>query len=499
MGCGSAQTLDTEQKQIKIQQNKNASQIIELQNEEQNKLFKNKNIKNDIKGDFIQINNKDSTISTKKLTRKSRKLLSKDKISESSNVTTDRKFKKIENYATIISAIQDKLPEVKVKLEKTDDDIGRKYIEFEVKANRYEIVYPIWLIKNEEVEFYVDGRWRINHEIKCDSKGIELKDDALFPNKINEYHENKNIKFNDGALVGRILKGNSFLIYNGLKYTPEESGALLLKMNLNNIWSKDKPEGKLKVKIYGAYKIEDFEDLEKRNGWWKQLKRIEYINDFELEYYEMNDTEKSLIVLFNKLRHDSNTFAKQYIENFQKITKTSMQIYDKFIKNILQFTQLRINLTIVKLLQIFFEKIFYKKSTKEEEWNYVIDSESCLQEFLIESFNHKKKIHACIVRYNTENIMHIFSRILFRKDIRDNILTYEYDEIGMITLFNNWNKINDKNYENVKKSNVHYFIFALSNPFGNDEINHKVDLSYEKFIYKEKIKQKLSLTKKSIF
>jgi len=341
-----------------------------------------------------------------------------------------KNFKKIENYATIISAIQDKLPEVKVKLEKTDDNIGRKYIEFEVKANRYEIVYPIWLIKNEEVEFYVDGRWRINHEIKCDSKGIELKDDALFPNKINEYHENKNIMFNDGALVGRILKGNSFSIYNGLKYTPEESGALLLKMNLNNIWSKDKPEGKLKVKIYGAYKIEDFEDLEKRNGWWEQLKRIEYINDFELEYYEMNDTEKSLIVLFNKLRHDSNTFAKQYLENFQKITKTSMQIYDKFIKNILQFTPLKINLTIVKLLQIFFEKIFYKKSTKEEEWNYVIDSESCLQEFLIESFNHKKKIHACIVRFNTENIMHIFSRILFRKDIRDNILTYEYDEIG---------------------------------------------------------------------
>ena len=94
--------------------------------------------------------------------------------------------------------------------------------------------------------------------------------------------------------------------------------------------------------------------------------------------------------------------------------------------------------------------------------------------------------------------MHIFSRILFRQNIRDNIITYEYDEIGMITLFNNWNKIHDRDYENVKKSNVHYFIFALGNPFGNDEINHKVDSTYEKFILNEKIRQKLSLVKKSI-
>ena len=493
MGCGTVQTLDTEQKQIKIQQNKEASQILDIKKDEQN-ISKDMNNKNKI----TQIKNKDSSKYTKKFPRKNKKLFSKSILSENSNITSDRKFRKIENYATVISAIQDSLPEINIKLDKTKDDIGIKFYEFEVKANRYEIVYPIWLIKNEEVEFFVEGKWKINQEIECDCNGIEMKDDTLFPDKVNEYHEKKDIIFNDGALVGRLLKGKSFLIYNGLKYTPEESGALLLKMNLNNIWSKEKPKGKLKIKLYGAYKIDDFEDLEKRNGWWKQLKRIEYLNDSDLEYYEMNDIEKSLIVLFNKLRHDSNIFAKQYLDNFQKITKTSKQIYDKFINNNLQFTPLKINLTLVKLLQIFFEKIFYKESTTEEDWNYVLSSENCLQEFLIDSFNHKKKIHACIVRYNTENIMHIFSRILFRKDIRDNILTYEYNEIGMITLFNNWNKIHDSDYENTKKSDVHYFIFALGNPFGNDEINHKVDSTYEKFIINEKIRQKLSLTKKSI-
>ena len=210
MGCGTVQTLDQEQKQIKIQQNKDASQIIDIKKDDQN-ASQNMDDKNKI----IKIKNKDSTKYTKKLARKNKKLFSKSIISESSNVTTERKLRKIENYATIISAIQDSLPGINVKLDKTKDDIGIKYYEFEVKANRYEIVYPIWLIKNEEVEFFVEGKWKINHEIECDCSGIEMKNDTLFPGKVNEYHEKKDIIFNDGALVGRLLKGKSFLIYNG--------------------------------------------------------------------------------------------------------------------------------------------------------------------------------------------------------------------------------------------------------------------------------------------
>ena len=34
MGCGTVQTLDQEQKQIKIQQNKDASQIIDIKKDE---------------------------------------------------------------------------------------------------------------------------------------------------------------------------------------------------------------------------------------------------------------------------------------------------------------------------------------------------------------------------------------------------------------------------------------------------------------------------------
>ena len=480
MGCGSVKTIDHEAKQIKAEQNKN-------QNENKTK---NKRV------DIIEIVNKESTVSSKKMIKQG---LNTSRNLELTKSTKTSKFRRIEgDYTTVISATQDYLPEVIAKIDKTEDEIGKKYYEFEVKASRYEIIYPIWLIKDEEVEFYVEGKWKISKDKECDSKGLENQDVILFPERINDYLDNKEKKYNDGALIGRTIKGNYFLIYDGLKYTPEESGALLLKMNLNNFWSKEKPEGKLKLKLYGAYKIDNIDELEKRNGWWRQLKNIEYINEFELEYYEMNNTEKGLIILLNKLRHDSNSFAKQYLNNFQKVTKTSGLIYSQFINNRNQFTPLKVNLTMVKLLQTFFEKIFYKETTEEEDWYYVQSSEKCLQEFLRESFYNKKKIHACIVRYYDENIMHVFSRLLFRNEIRDNLLTYEYEEMSMITLFNNWNKVNEEGKNTKKSKNIYYCIFALSNQFGNEKINYDIDKSFEKFLREEKIKKTLSLTNKSI-
>jgi hypothetical protein len=490
MGCGSVKTIEHEEKQIKVKINESQNDI---QNENQ-KENKNKNKRVDL----IEFANKESTVSSKKFVRQAFNTSRNLEMTKSSKASS-RKYRRIEgDYTTVISAIQDSLPEVIAKLDKTEDEIGKRYYEFEVEANRYEIIYPIWLIKDEEVEFYVEGKWKINKEKECDCKGIENQNVILFPEKINEYLNSQEKKYNDGALIGRTIKGNYFLIYDGLKYTPEQSGALLLKMNLNNFWSKEKPEGKLKVKIYGAFKIDNIDDLEKRNGWWAQLKNIEYINEFELEYYEMNNIEKGLIILLNKLRHDSCTFAKQYLDNFQKLTKTSNQIYSQFINNRNQFTPLKVNLTMVKLLQTFFEKIFYKEETEEEDWHYVQSSENCLQEFLRESFYKKKKIHACIVRYYDENIMHVFSRLLFRKEIRDNLLTYEYEEMSMITLFNNWNKVYDEGKNVNKTKNIYYCIFALSNQFGNEKINYNVDKSFEKFLKEEKIKKTLNLVNRSI-
>ena len=84
--------------------------------------------------------------------------------------------------------------------------------------------------------------------------------------------------------------------------------------------------------------------------------------------------------------------------------------------------------------------------------------------------------------------MCIFLSIFFSKYRRVNISSYEYKEKGKKTLFNNLNKNNDNDYENCQKSNAHYFIFALSNPLGKDELNYNVDYIYEIFIKQEIIK-----------
>ena len=173
MGCGSVKTIDHEAKQIKAEQNKN-------QNENKTK---NKSV------DIIEIVNKESTVSSKKMIKQG---LNTSRNLELTKSTKTSKFRRIEgDYTTVISATQDYLPEVIAKIDKTEGEIGKKYYDFEVKASRYEIIYPIWLIKDEEVEFYVEGKWKISKDRECDSKGLENQDVILFPERINDYLDNK--------------------------------------------------------------------------------------------------------------------------------------------------------------------------------------------------------------------------------------------------------------------------------------------------------------------
>ena len=154
MGCGSVKTTDYEEKKIKIEQNKDQSQMIEQSNEIKNKNINNENENNNNKVDIIEIVNRESTITSKKVTRKGKENASKEEFTKNTN-STAKTFNRIEgDYATIISSVQVSLPEVIQKYDKIEE--GKKYYEFEVEANRYEIIYPLWLIKDEEVEFYVE-------------------------------------------------------------------------------------------------------------------------------------------------------------------------------------------------------------------------------------------------------------------------------------------------------------------------------------------------------
>ena len=369
---------------------------------------------------------------------------------------------------------EEKLPKVVQSSELSGGYLDKKFLEIELKANRYETIFPIWISKEEEIDFIISGKWNINNEIECDSRGINIQNDENYENG-----ENKNT-FNDGALVGRILKGKPFLIYNGLKYISDISGPLILKMNINSLWSKEQPQGVLKIKIYGAQKIENVTDLDEKIGWWKQLRNIEFSNKDQIPNYELDNNEKSIIILLNKLRHDSKLFSSQYLDNYQRLTPTTKKIYNQFIENTEQFIPFKINLSVIKLLTKFFGVFINednKKNVKEEDWTYILKSENYLQKFLEESFNNKKKIFVSIIRYYEENPFYLGLRILFRDNIRNNMLSYNFEEMSIINLFNNLRKDGKK---------IYYCIVVLSNQNGNDKVYYDLNKNIEQFIEDEK-------------
>ncbi len=79
---------------------------------------------------------------------------------------------------TLSSMEEEKLPKVIENISNLSNGfIDKKCLEIESKANRYETIYPIWIQKEEEIEFIVQGKWKINTQTECNEKGIELNEE----------------------------------------------------------------------------------------------------------------------------------------------------------------------------------------------------------------------------------------------------------------------------------------------------------------------------------
>ena len=459
-------------KKINSENNRGNSKRLNLDKSSENK---NENSSNSSENDSENTNKNEEP-------RKSEKISEIENNNQEKIIESEQKeftFKKKENKSDKInsscsSSNKYKLPTV-VKKEISKGILNKKFLEIEVKANRYDTIFPIWIPKEEEIKFIVEGKWKLNKETECDCQGIQSDN--------NEY------KFNDGALLGRVPKGELFQIYNGLKYISNISGPLVLKMNLNSVWEREKPEGSLKIKMYGARKIENVDDLEEKMGWWKQLRIIDYNNKDILPDYKLSKTEEAIIILFNKLRHDSKLFSSQYIDNYQRLTPTTKRIYEYFMSNKDQFIPFKINLSIIKLLNNFYSKFIdekSKKNSKKDDWNYIFKSDVYLQKYLEQSFNSKKKLHVSIIRYYEDNPLFLALRILFRDNIRNNMLSYNFEEISMINLSDDLNS--DKT--------IYYCIIVLSNQNGNDKVNYELNNNIEQFIEDEKkLEAKISIVK----
>jgi hypothetical protein len=292
-------------------------------------------------------------------------------------------------------------------------------------------MYPLWIEKNKEVIFYINGKWKINDETECDCKGIKE-----IENKYEKYMNNfvKN-KFNKGALIGRVINGDYFEIYDGLRYISDKDGPLILRMNLNSLGIKEKPSGSLNLKIKGVININTISEMEDRIGWWKQLKIIELNNLKDIPNYKIPSIEKMIIIIFNKARYNSKLFSNQYLYNIKDLTPNSNKLYNQFQNNLNQNVPFKINVSIIKLLQKFFEPFL---SEYNNDSLMIIKSETIIKNYLYKCFNGKKNIyHISIIKYKDKNPFYLASRLLFEDEIRENIFTSDCQEISMITIQTN--------------------------------------------------------------
>ena len=344
--------------------------------------------------------------------------------------------------------------------------VNGPFYEVNVKASKNEIMYPLWIGKNKEVIFYINGKWKINNETECDCKGIKE-----IENKYEKYMNNvvKN-KFNKGALIGRVINGDYFEIYDGLRYISDKDGPLILRMNLNSLGIKEKPSGSLNLKIKGVVNINTISEMEDRIGWWKQLKIIELNNLKDIPNYKIPSIEKMIIIIFNKARYNSKLFSNQYLYSIKNLTPNSNKLYNQFQNNLKQNIPFKINVSIIKLLQNFFKPFL---SGDKSDSLMINKSKAIIKNYLHKCFNGKKNIyHISILKYKEKNPFYLASRLLFEDEIRENIFKSDCQEMSMITIQTN---------QSFKK-NIFYTIVVLSNEKGNDNINYDISKDPKSFI-----------------
>ena len=400
---------------------------------------------------------------------KFRNIFKEDNIDKSNStifIDTTQKVK------TTFIPSQKKFPKV-TKYPDPVQGVDGPFWEFDLEASKYETMCPLWMEKDKEIIFYLSGKWNINDELECNWNGIsEPKNnyEEYMPNLIKD-------KFNKGALVGRTIYGEEFLIYYGLRYKNPCNGPLILRMYLNGLFVKDHPSGSLNIKIKGAIYVRNVFDMEDRIGWWKQLKVIEFNNLKDLPDYKIPSLEKMIIILFNKARFNSKLFACQYLDNMKYLTPNSIKIYNEFVNNPNQNLPFKINVSIVKFLQDFYAPFLSGNNDNSKESLIILKSRKIIKNFLNKCFNGKKNIfHISIIKYKYKNQFHLASRLIFENEIRKNIFDSKCEEMSMMTI---------KANEGYKKE-IFYSIIVLSDEKGNDDINYDISKNIKNFINEEK-------------
>ena len=323
-----------------------------------------------------------------------------------------------------------------VNIKKENSTSNKTILNVIVNANRYEAMYPIWIEKDTEIIFKVNGKWKINNLKECTSIGIEnekIDESKNINNNVNNNIINNEFNFNNGALIGRILNDIPFLIYDNLSYISKISGPLFLKMNIKKYFYKFSPSGKLFLKIIGAKNIESFNKIDELIGWDKNINILENCNN-KKNITSLSILDKETIIFFNKMRFNSNLFAILYLNNIKDLNKCTSDLYEFMIKQEKKIAKFKFNFIIMKLIENFYKPFLGKENKMKNKKNLLLYSQKDLEEYLKKVFECKKNFKIFLKIHNYNKPMSLSINFILDENIRKEIFNEENKEIALLTL-----------------------------------------------------------------
>lgn len=320
-----------------------------------------------------------------------------------------------------------------------DSSYKKIKIVFNAFAFLDESVMPIWCPKDSFIKFKVKGKWRIDKLYPyTDSKGLP---------------SNNRGGFGYGALIGRIGKGDKFVVSDDKAVIVKEEGPLYMKQLLPKNM-KIEPEGSIEVCVYdGEYM--NIDEINEKIGWIENNIENNDINN-KNEIFDdntMNKKEDNMKKEFeNKIRNEMNNlrmnpliFYDQFISKNKNLTN-SRKYLEKLKDEYLGV--LNLNNDYYDAICGFFELFDQNKNknniNKNNVTDYLLELEKEVEFFLIDKFEMKTKVKCRLTqKTNAKDIIiqcfydKKYRFYIFNKKSRDltvNVINNFYKDFSLVIM-----------------------------------------------------------------
>ena len=313
-----------------------------------------------------------------------------------------------------------------------DSSYKKIKIVFNACAFLDESVMPIWCPKDSFIKFKVKGKWRIDKLYPyTDSKGLP---------------SNNRGGFGYGALIGRIGKGEKFVVSDDKAVIVKEEGPLYMKQLLPKNM-KIEPEGSIEVCVYdGEYM--NIDEINEKIGWIENNIENKDINN-KNEIFDdntVNKKEDNMKKEFeNKIRNEMNNlrmnpliFYDQFINKNKNLSNTRKYL-EKLKDEYLGVLNLNNDYydAICGFLELFDQNKNKNNINKNNVTDYLLELEKEVEFFLIDKFEMKTKVK-CRLTQKT-NAKDIIIQCFYDKKYRFYIFNKKCRDLT-VNVFNNFYK-----------------------------------------------------------